>query len=384
MRAHRTAAAVVLLLLVVPTLLHSQELRANARVGTMAHDHAPTGGTATSSLVVGLALLDDRSWLGASAAVPAGVAPRWAVLGGSHRITGRGRAGLLLDLAAHGFLQHDPDGGDPGGPPLAGLPTPLDPSSPDAPDLSGSGVGGEVQLGVRAPAGPLRLEARGGGAVQYSRLAGTARDHALPVADLRVQLPLGPIALGAESRAWFGDNGVHALATATLVYAHPAVQAWASVGRWFRGGVGHTAWGVAGSATVVEGVALQAGGRGRTFDPLYGSLTGTSVWGGVSLRLAGAHGPASTSPRIVRGEAVIRVPAGREADAPSVAGDFSGWAPVRMVREGRSWVHRVSLEPGVYSYAFVSPDGRWYVPDGHPGRKADGMGGHVAVLVVTE
>jgi hypothetical protein len=36
----------------------------------------------------------------------------------------------------------------------------------------------------------------------------------------------------------------------------------------------------------------------------------------------------------------------------------------------------------VYNYSFVAPDGTWYVPQSVPGRKDDGMGGHVAVLVI--
>ena len=42
----------------------------------------------------------------------------------------------------------------------------------------------------------------------------------------------------------------------------------------------------------------------------------------------------------------------------------------------------VKLDPGVYNYAFVTPAGEWFVPESVAGRKSDGMGGHVAVLVV--
>jgi len=46
------------------------------------------------------------------------------------------------------------------------------------------------------------------------------------------------------------------------------------------------------------------------------------------------------------------------------------------------WIHRVALEPGVYNYAFVDEAGTWFVPEDTPGRRSDGMGGWVAVLVV--
>ena len=53
-----------------------------------------------------------------------------------------------------------------------------------------------------------------------------------------------------------------------------------------------------------------------------------------------------------------------------------------MEREGDHWVYRVAVAPGVYNYAFVGADGTWFVPESVPGRKDDGMGGFVAVVVV--
>jgi hypothetical protein len=45
-------------------------------------------------------------------------------------------------------------------------------------------------------------------------------------------------------------------------------------------------------------------------------------------------------------------------------------------------VARLPIASGVYNYAFRSASGEWFVPASTPGRKDDGMGGHVAVLVV--
>jgi hypothetical protein len=56
---------------------------------------------------------------------------------------------------------------------------------------------------------------------------------------------------------------------------------------------------------------------------------------------------------------------------------------------GADAARRVALDlrgtaaPGVYHYAFVAEDGTWFVPESVPGRQDDGMGGHVAVLVVS-
>jgi hypothetical protein len=84
----------------------------------------------------------------------------------------------------------------------------------------------------------------------------------------------------------------------------------------------------------------------------------------------------------VNGRATIRLPASATSTRPSIAGDFNSWTPAPMEREGDQWTYTVALARGVYNYAFVAADGTWFVPDGVPGRKDDGMGGHVAVLVV--
>ena len=54
-----------------------------------------------------------------------------------------------------------------------------------------------------------------------------------------------------------------------------------------------------------------------------------------------------------------------------------------MRREGDQWVIRIPLAAGVYNYAFRGSDGQWFVPASVPGRRDDGFGGHVAVLVVS-
>jgi hypothetical protein len=79
---------------------------------------------------------------------------------------------------------------------------------------------------------------------------------------------------------------------------------------------------------------------------------------------------------------VIAIPARGSRGAPSFAGDFTGWKPVPMLRDGSRWTYTARLGPGVYHYAFVAEDGRWFVPESVAGRQDDGMGGHVAVLVV--
>jgi hypothetical protein len=83
------------------------------------------------------------------------------------------------------------------------------------------------------------------------------------------------------------------------------------------------------------------------------------------------------------GRAEVRISARSVEGRPSIAGDFTGWKPVPMTHEGGRWVWRGALAPGSYHYAFVAADGTWFVPESVPGRRDDGMGGHVAVLVVS-
>ena len=103
------------------------------------------------------------------------------------------------------------------------------------------------------------------------------------------------------------------------------------------------------------------------------------------LRLTLSEPPAAAEPVPAEygdGRATISIPTGDAEGEPRIAGDFTDWEPRSMTRVGDEWRFTVALEPGVYEYAFVAPDGSWFVPESVPGRKDDGMGGEVAQLVV--
>jgi hypothetical protein len=105
---------------------------------------------------------------------------------------------------------------------------------------------------------------------------------------------------------------------------------------------------------------------------------------GLSVLMAGRPRPvaAPVPAAYVDGRATIHLPLAASGTRPSIAGDFNAWKPVLMEREGDHWSYTVAVPRGVYNYAFVAADGTWFVPQNTPGRKDDGMGGHVAVLVV--
>jgi len=124
--------------------------------------------------------------------------------------------------------------------------------------------------------------------------------------------------------------------------------------------------------------------RRDTFDPLSLQAAQTSWSIGLSVLTSGRPRPVTppVPAAYENGRATIRLPASATKTPPSIAGDFNAWTPAPMEREGDHWMYTVAVAPGVYNYAFVDADGTWFVPEGVPGRKADGMGGFVAVVVV--
>jgi hypothetical protein len=381
--ARRLALLALLAACASPSIAWSQEWRASARFGRVTYEGAPTGVAAASSVVLGLGRTGPRDWFGGSAALPLGEEPFWAVLGGWRRLETSGAAGLLLDLTGHGFIQRytATTTGTPAPGPLLGPPQPPTLAKTD---LSGAGAGVELMAGGFAGSPSLRLESRAGVAAQRSALGGVLQERALPTADARLSLLFAPVTIRAETRGWADDGATHAYVGGTLQYGRGPLQLWGSLGQWVAGGVSGGVWSAGGSAAIGPQLELQVGGRGNAFDPLYHSSTETSFWAGLSMRVGGARmGRPPVPGRAPDGRAVIRISARSTKGTPSIAGDFTGWKPVPMQRQGSHWTYTTQLDPGVYHYAFVGEDGTWFVPESVPGRQDDGMGGHVAVLVVS-
>jgi hypothetical protein len=378
------AAIAALALLAISQPARAQEWQATARFGRVSYEGTPAGASGRSSAVLGLARAGRQDWLGASVALPFGEDPFWASLGAWRRLETRGDAGLLLDLSAHGFVQRQGATAVTGPAPSPGpLPLPSTPPPPTTIDRSGQGVAGELMAGGYAGSAATRFHARAGIAAQQSRLGNVSQRRALPTGDARLSLLLAPVTIQAESRAWLDGGVTRMYVGSTLRYAPGPFQLWGSLGGWTAGGIDRLPWSVGGAMAVASGVELQLGGRGNTFDPLYLTSTETSVWAGLTLRLhGGRHIAAPLSERARDGRWMIGIPIRSVKGAPSIAGDFTGWKPEPMQREGSRWIYSAILAPGVYRYAFVAEDGAWFVPESVPGRQDDGMGGHVAVLVV--
>ena len=315
---------------------------------------------------------------------------RWASLGAWKRVstTARGFTGGI-DLSGNAFAFRVPGSGtSPVGGGLFGFP----PAAPAGSTTTGHAVAGQALPLIAYESGPVQVQARAG--VSYHRAtAGDAeRERFARLGDL--QLVFRPVPTLAiiptlrhvmprdEAAATFaGASGVVASGTGRA-------QLRAEIGRWISGvdeSAGSSmAWSLGGELRVTPRTSLTASVRRSGADPVFLAPDQTSWTVGASFVFGGrANAPAApVATRDARGVARIVLPVSQSAAPPRVAGDFNDWTPVPMERDGSSWRYTVAAAPGVYNYAFVAADGTWFVPEGFPGRKDDGMGGHVAVVVI--
>jgi len=248
-----------------------------------------------------------------------------------------------------------------------------------------TGRGGTIDaipfVSVKAGAGAI--EGRGGWR-GYTLAAGGAVEHR-GVFETGVRGTYGDLVRLQGDMKWVhASEGTFPFASVTLVYSSPRAQAWALTGKWMSDQVDSTAWAAGFGVALGTAVTLWADVRQETPDPLYWNST-RRIWGvGLTRRFGGHAVPLQSVARSETGRVVIAVPASdAKGNAVFLAGDFNNWQPMPMQREGQMWVARLPLAPGVYRYAFRTADGEWFVPESVPGRRDDGMGGYVAVLVVS-
>jgi hypothetical protein len=335
--------------------------------------------TAFVSAAIGLRYEQLNSLFRFSAGMPtAATQPLWASVAGSHRFAARkGSLVAGFDVAANGFVMRDRVERTPDVPDVFEQPLP-------AP--SQSGIAGALQalpvIGVETST--LQLHVRGGVSRYSSKFAGQRRDRNVTLADAQITFaPTPSLAIVPAVRHFSADEDDYTFGGITAVAGSGPLSVWGSTGRWIGLEDQDMTWAAGASFLVGDRVKLMASGRRDAIDPLYGT-PGQHAWNiGASVRLGRV--PPSNVPVLAvfaGGQAKIRLPARHSSTPPRVAGDFTNWQPQPMQRSGDAWVYSVSLEPGVYNYAFVDAQGAWFVPEKHPGRKSDGMGGVVAVLVV--
>jgi hypothetical protein len=334
--------------------------------GRASFETAPTG-QASTNLTLGVRHALDRRFFRAAIAAPlTSDALFWgtAALGDRFAIH-RGPFSIGGDIGVEANAHSDP-----------------------ASDARGWGVRGEVMPLVSTSVGPVVIEARSGGSWYEARADEVGWSRHVWSSDLRVTgLPSPGVRLAGEARHLWRPGEAYTYVGASGTLALGRAVAWGSLGTWVSGleaGAPATAWSVGGSIPVRPRVEIWSSVGREPFDPRFLTASRTS-WGlGVSVGLGSERvpPPAVGAEQRDRGRVVIRLPLSLASSTPFVGGDFTGWEPTLMHRDGGHWRLDLALSPGVYHYAFRRADGTWFVPEDVPGRRDDGMGGWVAVLVV--
>ena len=127
-------------------------------------------------------------------------------------------------------------------------------------------------------------------------------------------------------------------------------------------------------------------GAGRYPPDVTGFLHGSFVHAGLRLGIGPGARVAPEPVHVTRAgadEVTVRFTVA-DTDVVAVAGEWNAWATAPLETDGAGRrVLRVRLGPGVYRFALVGADGRFFVPPGVPS-VPDDFGGTVGLLVVRE
>jgi hypothetical protein len=256
----------------------------------------------------------------------------------------------------------------------------------DDPVLDAGGAGSVATAeayGALAVAG-TRFELRAGGRHGVHGVGGDVTQRLLGRVGAGAARTLGPVEVGAEVDHWLAEEGGYAQVGGRVSLTQPRFQAWAALEHWLDSDLGPTGWAAGIRVPVTARMALVARGGLQAADVLFWIPAQRTFSVGLQLHAGGDPLVSALPVPLVRDAArpvTLTLPAAA-ADAPAVAGTFSGWERVPMRRVGNEWRVELNLAPGVHEYAFVAADGTWFVPEGTPGRKPDGFGGHVAVVII--
>jgi hypothetical protein len=252
------------------------------------------------------------------------------------------------------------------------------------------GGGGEGQ-GWVGRAGPVLGFAAGGVSAEAGASMGGSgmrwqeESWSRSAPELRARLGLLPapaLHLGVAGRSVHAAEGVYAFVGGDASWAQGGVGAWARGGRWF-GETSETEAAVGAWAPLGRGAQLHLSFQQTAPDPLLLDPPRRGWSLSLVLPLGGSAVPAAAVPLVRSGGGVtFRVSVGEAPGRPFLLGDFTGWEPLAMRREGGFWVVTVQLPRGVYLYAYRTEDGRVFLPASVEARRPDGFGGENGVLVV--
>jgi len=344
--------------------LHAQGVSVDVSAGRLVYD--PGAASVGSNNVMGTVRVDSvrQVWVYGSAAVPLGSSDTfWGSAGAGGRLEAPGpnvrRASVGADVGAHGFSFRDA-----------------------VANQIGTGGTLEALPFIRLNAGLGFAEGRAGVRGYSSSFAGTRENRA--VFETGARVGYGSIVSVVGDAYWVGAaEGTYPFVGATIVYNGAPVQLWGQTGKWLADSLSEPTWAGGLDVTVGGRSSVWATVRQDAPDPLYWNTTRRTWSVGVTRRLG--RRPAAVIPArgALAGGVLVAL---RAADAPagevSIAGDFNNWQAAPMRREGNDWVIELEVPPGVYHYTFRSAAGEWFVPASTAGRRDDGFGGSVAVLVV--
>ncbi|HEY7191273.1 MAG TPA: hypothetical protein VH436_32195 [Vicinamibacterales bacterium] len=248
--------------------------------------------------------------------------------------------------------------------------------------LNGTGGALEAIPFASVAAGPGRIELRGGWRGQRLSFASETQGRGVVEGGARAIYGL-QVRVQGDMKWVHAPEGTFPFVGGSVVYGGVPVQVWAQTGKWLSDQLNDVAWGAGVGVALGNSTTFWGSVRQEPPDPLYWNALRRTWSVGMTRRLGRAAPVLLPAPRSDADGVVVRVPV---ADAPGdvlfIAGDFNQWMPVPMQREGREWTIRLPLPKGAYHYAFRSARGTWFVPASIPGRRDDGMGGQVAVLLV--
>jgi hypothetical protein len=364
-RAITVSLVMILSALSRVNVAHAQGWSADVSAGRIVYD--PVSANVTTNNVIGSLRYDTRRelWVYGAGAVPTGDdGTFWGAGGMGGRLIfsaqRAGRASIGADVGAHGFSFRD-----------------------RVVDQAGSGGTLEAMPFARLAAGVGFIEGRGGWRGHTLSFAGARENRR--VFETGVRGGYGTtLRVEGDARWVNASEGTYPFVGATIAYAGSRMDVWAQTGKWLATDLGERVWAVGGGVSLGPRTSLWGSVRQEAPDPLYWNSTRRTWSVGLTQRLGrGPTPPVSVSPSqedtVVVRLSVTDAPAG----AVSIAGDFNNWQPVPMQREGDEWIVRLPLSPGAYHYAFRAANGDWFVPPSTPGRRDDGMGGFVAMLVVS-
>ena len=249
-------------------------------------------------------------------------------------------------------------------------------------DQSGTGGTLEAIPFARYAVGAAFVEGRGGWRGQTLSFAGIRDNRGVFETGARAGYG-GTLRVEGDARFVRASEGTYPFVGATVAYQAPRVGVWGQTGKWLATDLDDPVWAFGTGLTLNPRTSLWGAVRQEAADPLYWNSPRRTWSVGLTHRLGRVSAPVMPIAPARDGTVLVRL---RASDSPEgqirIAGDFNNWQSVPMEREGDDWVVRLPLAPGVYHYTFNTANGEWFVPPSAPGRREDGFGGYVAVLVV--